>query len=376
VKKALLIAPHAITLERFCEANIAALIRLGYELHLAANTTTGIGGQHVRERIFFKEAEANNITVHPLRIKRQSFFGNLGALHKIRTLLRKGRFDLIHAHTETGGLLLWLTAGSAKGAKLIYTPHGMSFYRGSSLISRFIYRPIERLICAKCSAVIAINREEHDILKKWNAKTAFFTHGVGIKTAFGQTFSSSQKRTELNIPQEALLLVSVGELNANKNHIVCIKALKRISRTDIRYLICGEGALKQRLDDEAEKLGLGDSVITAGYRSDVRDILACSDIFLFPSRHEGLPVSLLEAMCAGLPVICSRIRGNTDLIEAGVGGILLEPDDADAWAEAIALFAEDPELRLKMGAHNKAATGLYDIETVRSELVHVYSSVL
>ena len=373
MKKVLLMAPMASTLELFCRANIELLRELGYKVHLAANFRSGSGEQLRHNLEYISRAEKEGITVHPIDFERRTLFRNLGALAKLKMLLREESFDLIHAHTETGGLLLRLALRQAQGSRLVYTPHGMSFYEGSSLKSRIIYKPVERRICAVCDAVIAINSEELDVLRRWNPETAYFTHGIGVDVSAPKEADRALKRAELGIPPEAVLLCSVGELSERKNHITCIRALAKTGNPDIYYLICGVGELDDELRFEAEKLGIGSRVVFAGYRRDVPDILACSDIFAFPSYQEGLPVALMEAMAAGLPVICSKIRGNVDLISEGEGGCLLEPDNSEGFARAILKLADAPELRQKLGEHNREAVKGFGKEIVKGELRNVYS---
>ena len=100
--------------------------------------------------------------------------------------------------------------------------------------------------------------------------------------------------------------------------------------------------------------------------------MACADTFVFPSFHEGLPVSVMEAMASGLPIVCSRIRGNTDLIKDGEGGFLCAPDDVDGFKNAIEKLLCDSYLREKMGAANKEAVKKYDVSAVFEELRNIY----
>ena len=112
---------------------------------------------------------------------------------------------------------------------------------------------------------------------------------------------------------EKTVLLSVGEVNKNKNHRVVIEALP----SDCYYVICGRGPLMNELKALSEKLGVADRVILTGYRNDVIDFYNMADLFVFPSYREGLPVALIEAISSGLPVVASKIRGCSDLLEEG-----------------------------------------------------------
>lgn len=133
---------------------------------------------------------------------------------------------------------------------------------------------------------------------------------------------------EIGVPNDAVLLLSVGELSARKNHKVVVQALQELPE-NFWYVIVGKGGLREELMglDHTGRLKM------LGYRTDIVDLLHASDVFVFPSLQEGLPVALMEAMTSGLPVVCSRIRGNTDLVDEKQ--CLFEPMDVDGCRDAI-----------------------------------------
>lgn len=130
-----------------------------------------------------------------------------------------------------------------------------------------------------------------------------------------QKICSGQRiRKEFGIPLDAKVILSVGEVNKNKNHKVGIEALAKLKDKKIYYVICGNGPMIDVHKKLALRMGVGDRVIFAGYRTDVIDFYKMADIFLFPSLREGLSVAVMEAMASGLPILCSDIRGNRELI--------------------------------------------------------------
>lgn len=138
-------------------------------------------------------------------------------------------------------------------------------------------------------------------------------------------------RSELGIKNEDFLLISVGELSERKNQIVVLKALDKIKRSQpelirrIKYILVGKGNRKEEYKEFIKTHGLESNVQLLGFRSDIPKLLRASDLFVFPSYQEGLPVALMEAMSSGVDVICSRTRGNTDLVSDG----LFDPDNVD-----------------------------------------------
>ena len=254
----------------------------------------------------------------------------------------------------------------------------MSFWKGSSLKSQLVYRPLERWICSAMDMNLGMNMEEVENLEQWNKRTAHYVHGVGLNVARMQNPSRSreQMREEFGLTESDKFIVSIGELDDNKNHITVIKALATLGRKDFKYVVCGVGTNKDMLLAEAECTGLKENVILAGYRSDIPDVLNAADIFVFPSFHEGLPVSALEAMACGLPIICSEIRGNVDIIREGDNGYLFQPSDVETLARKLEYLLDDAEKRKVMGLKNKENVKDFSLESVTEELKRIYKSVL
>lgn len=359
---------------RFNKANIDALLALGYEVELCANFENGEGPE-VHNQKYVAECKEKGIKTHSIPFQRHSLTGSLKCLPMVKQLLREGQYDIVHAHTETGGLILRLAKGAKGKSKFFYTPHGMSFWKGSSLKSQMVYKPLERWICGGMDQNLGMNMEEVANLEHWNKRSANYIHGIGLNL---QRFESAAReraevRKEIGVPEDAILLMSVGELDDNKNHATAIKALGQLGRKDIYYIVCGVGPNKDMLEAFAEEVGLKENVKLLGYRSDIPDILHASDIFIFPSFHEGLPVSVLESMAAGLPAIVSEIRGNVDIVTDGENGYLFAPADADTLAAKMRLLVDDKEKQATMGKKNKEIVKAFGMDAVVEELKLIYS---
>lgn len=142
--------------------------------------------------------------------------------------------------------------------------------------------------------------------------------------------------------------MSIGQISIRKNQKVIIEALSRINNPKIKYVIVGFGELEQQLKKIAIEFNVADRVIFAGYREDAKALLHCADLFAFPSLQEGLPVSLMEAMAVGLPVVASNIRGNTDLITDGENGYLYNCDDIKGFVNGICTIYSNTDVRQQM----------------------------
>lgn len=377
--KALLLAAMGSVHRQHNKANIKALKEIGAIIYLAANFGTDTPREKNNTQ-FVAECKRDGINIIDIPFRRGGFITNIFQIPVLNKFLKREKFDIVHVHTETGGFMLRLSCliQSKCNTKFVYTPHGMSFWKGSSLKSQLVYRPLERWICSAMDINLGMNMEEVENLKRWNKRTAHYVHGVGLNVARMQNPARSreQMREEFGLTESDKFITSIGELDDNKNHITVIKALATLGRKDFKYVVCGVGPNKDMLLAEAEHMGLKENVILAGYRSDIPDVLNAADIFVFPSFHEGMPVSALEAMACGLPIICSEIRGNVDIIREGDNGYLFQPSDVETLARKLEYLLDDAEKRKIMGLKNKENVKDFSLESVTEELKRIYKSVL
>lgn len=377
--KALLLAAMGSVHRQHNKANIKALKEIGAIIYLAANFGTDTPREKNNTQ-FVAECKRDGINIIDIPFRRGGFITNIFQIPVLNKFLKREKFDIVHVHTETGGFMLRLSCliQSKCNTKFVYTPHGMSFWKGSSLKSQLVYRPLERWICSAMDMNLGMNMEEVENLKRWNKRTAHYVHGVGLNVARMQNPARSreQMREEFGLTESDKFIASIGELDDNKNHITVIKALATLGRKDFKYVVCGVGPNKDMLLAEAEHMGLKENVILAGYRLDIPDVLNAADIFVFPSFHEGMPVSALEAMACGLPIICSEIRGNVDIIREGDNGYLFQPSDVETLARKLEYLLDDAEKRKIMGLKNKENVKDFSLESVTEELKKIYKSVL
>ena len=308
---------------------------------------------------------------------------NLQAYRQLKKIIDEGAYDLIHCHTPVGAMIARLAAVSARkrGTKVIYTAHGFHFFKGAPLFNWLAYYPAEWLLAGLTDVLITINKEDDAFArKKIHANRIEYVPGVGIDTArFGAGGAdAAEKRRELGFSEEDFLLLTVAEMTKNKNHTTVLKALALLKEEPefqrMHYLICGRGAQWQALEAEVEALGIRDHVTFLGYRQDVPQLCRCSDLFVFMTFREGLPVALMEAMSCGLPTVCSRVRGNTDLIEDGVEGEFAE-NDPQAVAQAILEMYRDGDKRRRMGAAASLKVKQFDKESVHKRMKEIYLSI-
>lgn len=353
----------------FFEKFIQTLINDGHTVDIATNNSIS----KIPE--FYKK---NGCKVFALPCSRYPINkGNLISIGIIRDLVKKERYDIVHCHTPIAAACTRLACRKLRktqNLKVFYTAHGFHFYNGAPKVNWLIYYPIEK-ICAKFTdKLITINKEDYARAKKnFKAKEVCYVPGVGIDLSEFDSVnvSKNKKRKEIGVPKDAFLLFSVGELNENKNHQIVIKALSRLQKSNVHYVIAGKGEMKNFLLELAQKLGVYEQVHLIGYRNDIKEINSVSDAFCFPSFREGLSVSLMEAMASGLPIVCSNIRGNVDLINED-NGVLFDPYSDKKCEQALSKIIMTDTA--KMSKNNKAKAVNYSINKIILEMKKIYGS--
>jgi len=302
---------------------------------------------------------------------------NIKAYYELKKISSEENYDIIHCHTPVAAMLTRMAARKMrkKGTRVIYTAHGFHFFKGAPLKNWLIYLPFEWLCSFLTDILITINTEDFEFAKKHlHAKQTEYVHGVGIDTEKFKNIEvdREKKREELGIPKDSFAVLSVGELNDNKNHETILRAIAKIDRKDIVYVICGQGNKKEYLENLAKVLGLEERLILAGFRKDVVEIYKCCDLFAFPSKREGLPVSVMEAMASGLPCVVSDIRGCRDLIKSGKNGFLCNPMDIEAFAKKLNELHEYSINRKNMGVCSQGIIKEFSLDKVKVEMEKVY----
>lgn len=316
--------------------------------------------------------------VHPISCTRNPFSpGSLKAILQIRKLVKENDYDIVHCHTPVAAMCTRLACIGARkrGTKVYYTAHGFHFFKGAPLKNWLIYYPVEKLCSYFTDVLITINKEDYALAqRKMKAEKIVYIPGVGLDVQKYKDISVDkvQKRKELDIPENAVLLLSVGELNENKNHQVIIRALAQLGNSNVHYAIAGRGPKKKELEDLARELGLERQVHLLGYRKDIGEICKCADAFCLPSYREGLGLAALEAMACGLPLITSNIHGINDYSENSISGYKTAPTDAEGFAEIIRTMLAEPDAWGKMGLRNMQTVEKFDISKIVPEMLGFY----
>lgn len=378
MKKALMMASVASMIDLFNMDNIKILKDLGYEVEVACNFEYGSITSQDRVDEFKEELIRDNCKVHHLPVPRSVFaIGDIVKSYKMmKRLCDEKNYEIVHCHSPIGGIIARLACRKArkKGAKVIYTAHGFHFFKGAPIKNWLIYYTAERITAKFTDLLITINKEDYENAQKFNVENTEYVPGIGIDVdkIKNVKIDRSKKRSEFNLNEDDFVLFTAGQLSKRKNHEVVIKALAKIENKSVKLLICGLGELEKYLKELISDLGLENRVILAGYRKDVIEQLHAADCFVFPSFQEGLPVALMESMAAGLPIVCSNIRGNVDLIEHEINGFLVNPEDVNGFAESIQKVLSDKKMQIDMGNRNLELVKKYDRQNIMRKMHDIY----
>lgn len=376
-KKALMLASVASMIDQFNIPNISLLQSLGYEVDVVADFKNP--GTITKERAedLTKRLTGMNVRVIDIPIPRSINLHTIFFAYKnVKKLVAKEHYNLIHCHSPIGGAICRLAAKKERkrGMRVIYTAHGFHFYKGASTKNWIVFYPVEKLLSRITDVLITINTEDYKRAKKsFKAKETIYVPGVGVNTEKVEAYYRRDEiRKALGIEKNQIVLLSVGELNKNKNHETVIRALSKLENKAC-YIIVGKGEKEEYLNNLINQLKLSDHVKLVGFRNDVADFYIAADVFVFPSFREGLSVSLMEAMVNSLPVVCSRIRGNIDLIDEGRGGFLFDPTSEDDVENSIQkIFESDYKA---FGKYNYQKVKAFDEKKIGELMVQIYKGV-
>ncbi len=279
-------------------------------------------------------------------------------LHLLR-LLRRQKFDLIHAHGSKAGFLARISAFRS-GIPVVYSPHGFAFDAGNvSPLMSFIYTQVEKLIANSLTTrIITVSEaEKRSALARGIGKPELFTtvhSGIALKD-FDLPANRDTLRRLLDIPEEAPLVGSVGRLNEQKAPLDFVQLAARMKQScpNVYFVWIGDGCLMDTAQRLARQLGVDSIIRFTGSRSDVIPLLRVMDCFLLTSRWEAFPIVVLEAMASGLPIVANRLPGVDEAVVDGFNGYLCPTGDLEAMQIATERIIEDRNLAAQLGLNGR-----------------------
>lgn len=380
MKKVLIVASVVSFIEWFNKENVEFLKNnLNCDVHIACNFDYLDDTDEERTKRYIENIKSEGIVLHNIHFARQPInIANIKAYWKLKKIINDEHFDLIHTHTPAVSVISRLAARKTRrcGSVIMYTCHGFHFHNAAPMKNWIFFYPIEMFMSRYTDYIVTINREDFNRAKTFYAKNVRYVPGVGVDINRIKAAKVDKKvfKKSIGIPEDCIMLLSVGELIERKNHEVIIKALGKLKRDDIYYVICGKGPLKKHL--EHLSICLGVHTVFLDFRKDIPEICNAADISAFPSLIEGLGLAGIEAMAAGVPLVSSNVHGILDYVINGKTGYTCNPNDVDGFAYAIEKLASSKELRNCMRESCLKAVEPFEITNALNAMWNIYREII
>lgn len=369
--KILYVTTISLTMNSFFKPHIEMLVNEGHTVDIACNYTD------LSLDSFYSELGCG---FHQIDFSRSPISkDNLKAYSQLKKVIENGSYDIVHCHTPNASVITRLVCKKLRkksGLKVFYTAHGFHFYKGAPKLNWMVFYPVEKYCSRFTDKLITINQEDYELAKtKFKAREVLYVPGVGLDLTRFENVSvdKNAKRQDIGVPEDAFLLLSVGELNDNKNHETVIKAVARLGDESVHYAIAGVGDKKDHLLELAHKLGVSEQLHLLGYRKDIPELNTVADAFCFPSIREGLGLAAIEAMACGLAVIAAENRGTRTFLQNGNNGLLCPHDSPESFADAINQVMSDKALRKNFVNEGKITVRDFSVENVLNVMRTIYS---
>jgi glycosyltransferase involved in cell wall biosynthesis len=298
-------------------------------------------------------------------VRRLSPWAHIQAFRSLVAILRAEKPDLVHAHMPISGFLARLAARVAGVPMVAYTCHGFLFnHAASSLPRRALSFAMEWTAARFTDIFLTVSEAE----AKDAARLRITSHAEPVRNGRDPAVfrpnppARARIRDALGVPNDRVVIIAVSRLVWHKGYPELAAAMRSVPSAEL--WVVGERLDSDRGADMAALLrgaGLGYRLRMLGYRTDIPALLAAADIFTLPSRFEGLPMSVIEAMLTGLPVVATNVRGPAEQVIDGVTGLQVPPGDPTALGSALGRLVRDPDLRARMGkAGRQRALDCYD----------------
>ncbi len=336
----------------------------GYEVHTAAQGTAVFDFPLIQHELVFDKKR-------PLK--------NLKGIFLLRKLVKENQIDIVISNATLAGAVT--RAGLLffrKRPVMIHSCHGYLFSKNTKPLKKLLLVSVERFFSHVTDLVITMNREDYEAAKKYKfCKNIVNIPGVGIQPHKIPASSGQSIRREFNIPKDAVLLTYAAEFSNRKNQESLIRLLEPVlaKNETVYVMLAGTGACYENCKQLIKEKKLEERILLPGYVSNIQDVLAETNIVISASKSEGLPFNIMEAMCSGIPVIASRVKGHVDLIIDGESGFLFSPGDEEEFESKLNKLISDKTLYEKFSKESKKRSNLFTLDSVFNNVTNAYAIV-
>jgi glycosyltransferase involved in cell wall biosynthesis len=318
------------------------------------------------------------IPVHPLGAASNR---DLGWTLRLRALLREGDFDVMHSHlphaATLGRLIAEVSTTPRRRPALVYTEHSM--WDKMALLVKVLNRATigldDRLVMVSHAA-------KESLPPSLRRHATVVIHGIEmdpvLQARAQREVTRRHVRQEFGLADGELLALTVANLRREKGHDILLRAAAIVGARGlpVHFVDVGQGPLREELEEQHASLFLGERFRFTGARADVLRLLAAADFFVLPSRHEGLPVTLMEASAMGVPLVVPAVGEIPNLWTDGTDALIVPPERSDALADAITALAGDDDLRERLAAGSLARGALFDVTRSVREIEAIYDELV
>jgi glycosyltransferase involved in cell wall biosynthesis len=309
-------------------------------------------------------------------------WNDLLAFGEMYRQIRNGRYTIVHTHSSKAGILGRWAARLAGVPIIVHTPHGHVFYGyyGRALTSLFVI--LERLTARITDKIITLTEQgisEH-VDRRIAPREKFISihSGVDLTPYTELPPDPAAARKRFGLSQDCLVVGSVGRFEPVKGYDILLRAagLLRARQPKVQFLLAGDGEEAPRLKRLANELRIGDRVIFPGWQQELPQVLSALDLFVLPSRNEGMGRVLVQAMAMGTPIVATRVGGIPEVLGEGEAGLLVAPDDPIELASAIERLLTDKDLARKIGEAGRRRASAYSADKMVANIESLYETLL
>jgi glycosyltransferase involved in cell wall biosynthesis len=318
----------------------------------------------------------------PSLVREVSPFKDLKALWQIYKILKKEKPDIVHTHSSKAGILGRFAAKLAGIKKIVHTVHGYGFNETQKWYVKYIYVYVEKICAMISDKLIAVSKEDikKGIAYRIAKESKFTLIRAGIDISFYKNYTpNAEFKKILGIDDKTRIISTIGPFKPQKNLKDFISAAEIVlsSISDVVFIIAGDGQLRPELEKQIASFGLQKKILLLGWRTDIADILYASEAFVMTSLWEGLPCTIVEAMCCAKPVIANGIDGVKEVIINGENGWQTKPYDYQDTAAKIIKLLQDKTLLLQIAQKAKASINEeFDSQYMVKQQENLYKELL